>query len=76
MKSSCFWRNCSYDDNNDTKNNKSLVDHADIPDNQWWIYFIELLTVLWVKQRSFEPYFKKGFCYMLVYGNLLLVAQI
>ena len=49
MKSSCFCKNCSYDDNNDAKYNKSLDDHADNPDNQCWICFIELLGVLWVK---------------------------
>ena len=34
MKSSCVLRNCSYDDNNDAKNNKNFDDHADNPDNQ------------------------------------------
>ena len=52
MKSSCFWRNCSYDDNNDAKNNKNFDDHADNPDNHCWIYFIEFLRVLWVKQEK------------------------
>ena len=52
MKSGCFWINCSYDNNNDTKNNKTLVDHADHPDTECWIYFIELLRVLWVKQEK------------------------
>ena len=33
MKNSSFCRNCSYDDNNDVKNNKSFDDHADNPDN-------------------------------------------
>ena len=42
MKSSSFCRNCFYDDNNDVKNNKSLDDHADNPDNQCWIHFTEL----------------------------------
>ena len=49
MKNSSFCRNSSYDDNNDVKNNKSLDDHGDNPDNLCWIYFIELLRVLWVK---------------------------
>ena len=74
MKNSCFWRNCFYDDNNDAKDNKNFDDLADNPDNQGWICFIELLRVLWV--RSFEPYFKKCFCYMLAYRNLMLVAHI
>ena len=52
MKNSCFCRNCSYDDNNDVKNNKSFDDHADNPDKQCWIYFIELLRVLWVKEEK------------------------
>ena len=54
MKCSCFCRNCSYDDNNDLKNNKSLDDHAHNPDNQCWIYFIELLRVLSVKEEKVE----------------------
>ena len=52
MKGSCFWRNCFYDDNNDAKDNKNFDDLADNPDNQCWIYFIELLRVLWVKQEK------------------------
>ena len=34
MKSGSFCRNCSYDDNNDVKNNNSLEDHADNSENQ------------------------------------------
>ena len=52
MKSSCVWRNCSYDDNNDAKNTKNFDDHPDNPDNQCWVYLIELLRVLWVKQEK------------------------
>ena len=48
MKNSSFCKNCSYDDNNDAKYNKSWDDHADNPDNECWICFIELLRVLWV----------------------------
>ena len=38
MKSGSFCRNCFYDDNNDVKNNYSLDDHADNPNNQYSFY--------------------------------------
>ena len=38
-------RNCFYDGNDDVKNNNGFEDHADNPDNECHIYFIELLRV-------------------------------
>ena len=42
-------RNCFYDGNDDVKSNNGFEDHADNPDNECHIYFIELLRVSWVK---------------------------
>lgn len=42
-------RHCFYDGNDDVKNNNGVNDHADNCDNQGWIYFTRLLTVLSVK---------------------------
>ena len=49
MKNNSLCRSCFYDDNYDAKYNNSWDDHADNPDNQCWMSFIELLRVSWVQ---------------------------
>ena len=42
--------NCFYGGDDDVKNNNGFDNHADNHDDQFWIDFIDLLRVSWVKQ--------------------------
>ena len=59
LRNSSLCKNCSCDDNNNAKNNRSFVDHAHNPDNKCWICFIELLRVLWVRKDKLSAIIKK-----------------